>query len=31
MIAVDDATGTVVDALYCEQEDSRNYFLLCNP
>ena len=28
LIAVDDATGTVVDALSCEQEDSRNYFLL---
>ena len=28
MIAVDDATGTVVDALLCQQEDSRNYFLL---
>ena len=28
LIAVDDATGTVVDALFCEQEDSRNYFLL---
>ena len=25
---MDDATGTVVDALFCEQEDSRNYFLL---
>ena len=22
LIAVDDATGTVVDALFCEQEDS---------
>ena len=28
LIAVDDATGTVVNALFCEQEDSRNYFLL---
>ena len=28
LIAVDDATGTVVDALFCEQEDSHNYFLL---
>ena len=28
LIAVDDATGTVVDALFCEQEDSRDYFLL---
>ena len=28
LIAVDDATGTVVDALFCEQEDARNYFLL---
>ena len=28
LIAVDDATGTVVAALFCEQEDSRNYFLL---
>ena len=28
LIAVDDATGTVVDALFCEQEDSRNYFFL---
>ena len=28
LIAVDDATNTVVDALFCEQEDSRNYFLL---
>ena len=29
LTAVDDATGTVVDALFCEQEDSRRYFLLC--
>ena len=28
MIAVDDATGTVVNALFCEQEDAHNYFLL---
>ena len=28
LIAVDDATGTVVAALFCEREDSRNYFLL---
>ena len=28
LIAVDDATGAVVDALFCEQEDSRNYFVL---
>ena len=28
LTAVDDATGTVVDALFCEQEDSRSYFLL---
>ena len=28
LIAVDDATGTVVDVLFFEQEDSRNYFLL---
>ena len=28
LIAVDDATGTVVNALFCEQEDSHNYFLL---
>ena len=28
LIAVDDATGTVVDSLFCEQEDSRSYFLL---
>ena len=31
LIAVDDATGTVVDALFCDQEDAHNYFLLCNP
>ena len=28
LIAVDDATGTVVDALFCEKEDARSYFLL---
>ena len=28
LIAVDDATGTVVDALFCEQEDAHNYFLM---
>ena len=28
LIAVDDATGTVVAALFCDQEDSRNYFML---
>ena len=28
LIAVDDATGAVVDARFCEQEDSRNYFVL---
>ena len=28
LLAVDDATGSVVDARFCEQEDSRNYFLL---
>ena len=28
LIAVDDATGTVVDALCCEKEDSHSYFLL---
>ena len=28
LIAVDDATGTVVDALVCEKEDARSYFLL---
>ena len=25
---MDDATGQVVSALFCEQEDSHNYFLL---
>ena len=28
LIAVDDDTGTVVDGLFCGQEDSHNYFLL---
>ena len=28
LIAVDDATGTVVDALFCKQEDAHSYFLL---
>ena len=28
MIAVDDATDTVVDALFCEQEDAHSYFVL---
>ena len=28
LIAVDDATGTVVDDLFCEQEDAHNYFML---
>ena len=28
LLAVDDATGSVVDARCCEQEDSHNYFLL---
>ena len=28
LFAVDDATGCVVNALFCEQEDSRSYFLL---
>ena len=28
LFAVDDATGAVVDALFCGQEDSRSYFLL---
>ena len=28
LIAVDDATGTVIDALFCEQEDAHSYFLL---
>ena len=28
LLAVDDATGSVVNALFYEQEDSHNYFLL---
>ena len=28
LIAVDDATGTVVGALFCEREDAHSYFLL---
>ena len=28
LLAVDDATGAVVNALFCEQENARNYFLL---
>ena len=28
LIAVDDATGTVVGALFCEQEDAHSYFVL---
>ena len=28
LIAVDDATGTVVDALFCAQENAPSYFLL---
>ena len=28
LLAVDDATGSVVNALFCQQEDSHNYFLL---
>ena len=28
LIAVDDATGTVVDALFCELEDAHSYFVL---
>ena len=28
LIAVDDATGTAVDALFCEKEDAHSYFLL---
>ena len=28
LIAVDDATGTVVDAFFCEQEDAHSYFVL---
>ena len=28
LVAVDDATGTVVDALFCNKEDAHSYFLL---
>ena len=28
LIAVDDATSTVVDALFCEKEDAHSYFLM---
>ena len=28
LFAVDDATGTVADALFCEQEDAHSYFVL---
>ena len=28
LLAVDDATGIVVNALFCEQENTRGYFLL---
>ena len=28
LFAVDDATGTAVDILFCEQENAHNYFLL---
>ena len=28
LLAVDDATGAVVNALFCERENARNYFLL---
>ena len=28
LIAVDDATGTVVDVLFCKKEDAHSYFLL---
>ena len=28
LIAVDDATGTVADALFCEKEETYSYFLL---
>ena len=31
LIAVDDATGASVDALFCEKEDARSYFLLIQP
>ena len=28
LLAVDDATGCVVNALFCEQENTRSYLLL---
>ena len=28
LLAVDDATGSVVNALFCKQENTRDYFLL---
>ena len=28
LLAVDDATGIVVNAMFCEQENTRDYFLL---
>ena len=28
LLAVDDATGAVVNALFCEHEDARNYFVM---
>ncbi len=28
LLAVDDATGIVVNALFCKQENTRDYFLL---
>ena len=28
LLAVDDATGTVADALFCEKEETYTYFLL---
>ena len=28
LLAVDDATGTVVDALFSEREDAHSYFVL---
>ena len=28
LFAVDDATGCVVNALFCGQEDTHSYFLL---
>ena len=28
LLVVDDATGTVVDALFCEREDAHSYFVL---